>query len=261
MTGLSVSRDHKLKPVVRMTPTFDANPLIHMDTPGIFFDTPEPAAGSGRKGTMIQLALRLTKLSVNALKNLAATIKTGLTGNANFPTPTTTPTMIQTAIDNVTTAEADLSAAEATVVMKSENLENKLQALRDTLNAVGIECLDKVKNDPEDTARMKLMSANLPLKSAGAPVGELDRPENLSCTIGDHEGEIDGGCDRVTNAKMYRARYATSPSGPWTVGYEGSKSSFTLKSLTPGAEYWIEIAAFGSGAWTEWSDPARCRAA
>ena len=243
-----------------MVPTFDAIPLVHMDDPTVFFDA-VPAAGSGRKGIMIQLALKLFNRTVASLKTYAGTVKTGLTGNASFPSPATTPAMVQTAIDDVTAAEGQLSAAEGAVAMKREDLEQKVTALRNIVNAVGLECLDKVKTDPEDVARMKLMSVNLTLKSAATPTADLPRPENLHCTLGDHSGEIDGACDRVPDAKMYRAHYSTTPDGTKTVGYEGSKSSFTIKGLTSGTEYWIEVAAFGAGAWTEWSDPARCRAA
>lgn len=242
-------------PVVFMAPTFDASPLVFMDAPGIFFDV-GPAAGGGRKGIMIQLALKLAGRSIGSMKNLAASIKTGLTGNASFPAPTTTPVMLQTAIDNVTAVEAALTTAEEVVTMRREDLGGKVQALQDVLNAVGVECLDKVKTLPEADARMKLMSANLILKSDGAPVAEVAAPQNFHLSQGDHSGEVDGGCNRVANAKMYRVRCGASMAGPFVTKYEGTKSSFTIAGLALGV-CWFQMAAFGTnGGWSEWSDPA-----
>src|SRR5688572_19481682 len=94
-----------------MAPGFDTNPLTHMDSAGIFFDM-APASGVVRKGTMIQLAMKLTKITVAALKTFALSVKTGLTGNADFPTPSPSTTDIQTAVDDVTAQEVLLKAAE-----------------------------------------------------------------------------------------------------------------------------------------------------
>jgi len=226
-----------------------------MDTPGIFFDM-APGAGGGRKGRMIQLAFKLATLTLELLKDLAASLKAGLTGNANFPTPTTTPAMIQTGIDNLTTAQGELSAAEDVVTMKRVNVEEKRLALHSIINAAGVECLDKVKTLPEAEARMKLLSANLPLKSAGAPVEAVERPENFHVSQGDHSGEVDGGCNKVANAKMYRVRCSATVNGPWETKYEGTKSSFTISNLPVGVCF-MQMAAFGTnGGWSEWSDLA-----
>jgi hypothetical protein len=238
-----------------MLPTFDASPLVHMDTPGVFFDAAAAPGGNQRK-RMIQLALKLTERTIASLKTLAASIKTGLTGNASFTTPAPTPTEIQTAIDAVTTQETVVQAAEDNVTTQREVLEQKVDGLRNVLRAVAANCQDKVKNDAEDVARAKLLSANLPLKSEGAPVDEIARPENFHISQGDHSGEVDGGCNKVKNAKMYRVRCGAAPAGPFTTMYEGTKSSFTIKNHPLGVCY-MQMSAFGTnGGWSEWSDLA-----
>lgn len=226
-----------------------------MDTPGVFFDM-APATGGGRKGTMIQLALKLAKLTANGLKNLAASVVTGLTGNAHFPAPTTTPVLIQGGIDDLIASEAALSASEDVVTMNRQDVEDKTQALRDLLTAAGTECLDTVKTLSEADARMAILSANLPIKSAGSPVDEVDRPQNFHITQGDHSQEVDGGCNKVLNSQMYRVRFGPAVDGPWETKYEGKKSSFTIAGLPTGICF-MQMAAFGTnGGWSDWSDVA-----
>ncbi len=206
---------------------------------------------------MIQLAFKLTERTVASLKDMAASIKTALTGNASFPTPSPTTTEIQNAIDAVTTQEGVLQAAEDEVTEQRGVLEQKVEALRNTLRAVGANCLDKVKTDPEATAKMKLLSANLPLRADNAPAEEVGMPQNFHISQGDHSGEVDGGCNKVKNSKMYRVRCGATANGPWDTKYEGTKSSFTIKQL-PVGECFMQMSAFGTnGGWSEWSDLAR----
>ena len=205
---------------------------------------------------MIQLALKLASRTIASLKVLAGTFIEGLTGTAYFPTPTTTPAMIEAAVEDVTTAENELASAEQTVVAKRNALDQKVQALKSVLTNVGLECLDKVKNDPEPLARTKLLSAKLILKSDGAPTEDIAVPENFGVTRGDHTGAVDGGCNKVPNAKMYRVRVATNLNGPWETKYEGTRSSFTIQGLAPGVTF-FQMAAFGvNGGWSEWCDTA-----
>lgn len=207
---------------------------------------------------MIQIALKLRDLTLQGLKDLAAAIKAGLTGNASFASPNPSPANIQTGIDNLTTAQNELSTAEAAVVLKRQAVEDKAEALRGILRASAANCQDVVKNDTDEVARTKLLSANFPLKSDGAPgTPDMTPPQSFFVNRGDHDGAVDGGCDRVTGAKMYRVRHGASMSGPWATGYEGTKSSFTINALAAG-ERWFQMQAFVGGAWTEWSDPARC---
>jgi hypothetical protein len=237
-----------------MGPTFDANPLVQMDTPGVFFDMGNSGAG-GRKG-MIQIALKLSRKTMAAVKNLAASIKAGLTGNASFPTPSPTTTEIQTAIDDVSAQEAVLQAAKDNVTTQENILDQKFETLCSVIRAVVANCQDKVKNDDEATARAKLLSANLPLKSDANPVEAVERPENFHVTQGDHSGSIDFGCNRVVNAKMYRVRCGASPDGPFTTKYEGTRSAGTIDGH-PLGPCWLQMSAFGTnGGWSEWSDPA-----
>ena len=239
-----------------MPHTFDATPLVHMDTAGVTFDA-AAAAGGGRKA-MIQLALKLTVRTIESLKNLAASIKAGLTGNASFPTPSPSTTDIQTACDAVSAQEGVLQAAEDSVTHEREVLAQAVESLRGVLRAVGADCLDEVKNDAPDVALAKLLSANLPIKTEGSPADPVAVPQNFHVTQGDHTGSVDGGCNRVPDAKMYRTRVGTSPGGPFETKYEGTKSSWTITSLAVG-ECWFQMAAFGTnGGWSEWSDPARC---
>ncbi len=207
---------------------------------------------------MIQIALKLARLTRQQLKDLANAIKAGLTSNANFSSPSPTATQIGTAITDLVTAENARATAEGALTAALEAEAQKEEALRAILRASATNCQDAVKNDPEDTQRTKLLSANFPLKSDADPgTPDMTPPQSFFVNRGDHDGFVDGGCDRIAAAKMYRVRHGISASGPWTTGYEGTKSSFTIEGLAAG-ERWFQMQAFVGGTWTEWSDPARC---
>lgn len=208
---------------------------------------------------MIQFALKLATLGVDELKTLALSMKQGLTSNANFPAPKISPGQIQTMVDMVTTQETAVSVAESNVGTQRDLLKVRAETLGTTLTAAATDCQNVVSQMSDVDAKAKMQSANIPLKSeASAPPAGVP-PQNFSVTHGDHEGYVDGQCHRVKGARMYKAEHATSASGPWTVGYEGTRSSFTMRDLPVGQECWFRMAAFVGGVWTEWSDPARCR--
>jgi hypothetical protein len=210
---------------------------------------------------MIQLALKLAELTVNELKTLARSIKQGLAsaaGLAAFPTPKVTPANLEAGAKAVEDQEAVVGGVEADLAEQRGILQQKISALEDLVTAAGTDCLNVVSQLAEEDAKMKLASANIPVRSDRAPTPAAVKPTGFFVNRGDHDSEVDGGCDRQKSGKMYRVRYGASPSGPFTVGYEGTKSSFTISGL-PVGDCWFQMAAFATnGGWSEWCDPARC---
>jgi hypothetical protein len=81
--------------------------MANYDTPGLLYDSgalydavspPQP-----RKKSMSKVKLDLKSLNPDAIVALANTIKTAMTGNANFGTPNPTMVLLGTDITNATT--------------------------------------------------------------------------------------------------------------------------------------------------------------
>lgn len=181
----------------------------------------------------------------------------GLTANpALVPTPKVTPAQLTAAVTAVSSQEVAVQNAE-------ENLsaQRKLLAEKDAALSVLMETSADDSAIAVNREGTKLTQLNIPIKTAPgtAPAPVVGAPQNFTVTQGDHSGEADGHCDAMKGAKLYRAQHAPAATGPWTTGYEGSKSRFTIGGLPPGQEIWFQMAAFVGGMWTNWSDPAKCR--
>lgn len=210
---------------------------------------------------MIQLALKLAELSVNELKALARSIKQGLAsvaGLAAFPTPEITPTALEDGTVAVEEQEAIVAGVESDLAEQRIILRRKISALEDLVTGAATDCLSTVSQLPDDDAKMKMASANIPVRADRAPTPPAQTPTSFFVNRGDHDGQVDGGCDRQKTVRMYRARYGATSNGPWTTGYEGTKSSFTITAL-PMGDCWFQMSALATnGGWSEWCDPARC---
>jgi hypothetical protein len=210
---------------------------------------------------MLQLALKLAELTENGLKALARAIKTGLAsadGLAKFPTPKVTPAQLEAAAAAVEAQEGRVATAEGKLAEERAALLTSVTALTDTITAAATDCLNTVSQLPEAEARAALATVNVAVRGEREPSPAAVQPTNFYVNRGDHDHSVSGGCDRQKQARLYRVRYGGTANGPWTVGYEGTRSSFEIQNLTPG-ESWFQMAAFATnGGWSEWSDPARC---
>ena len=215
-----------------------------------------PVPGTNKKHPMSEPALKLAQLNTAEIKNLAGSLATGLTDNPTLvPTPKVTPVQLTGAADAVSQQEVKLKAAEDGVIAQRSILAEKIDALKALITTSAKDSTLVVAGDA-----VKMEMLNIPVKSTGGPAtpAPAGGPQNFSVTQGDHSGEVDGHCNAMKNAKLYRAEHAASANGPWTNGYEGSKSKFTVAGLTPGQQVWFRMAAFVGGQWTDWSDPAMC---
>jgi len=89
-----------------------------------------------------------------------------------------------------------------------------------------------------------------------SPIGELPQVKNLSLTIGDNEGELDGHFDKVKGASSYNIEKAITNPENWMHAASSTKTSFTLSGLGSGVKIWVRVSALGSAGQGPWSDPA-----
>ncbi|MCX6898473.1 MAG: fibronectin type III domain-containing protein [Verrucomicrobia bacterium] len=220
-----------------------------------YYEAAGAPSGGGQKGRMAEIAFKFGKKTPADIRQLAVDAKAGLTNNPNFPNTTARVTALGTTIAAYDTAVTNQATAAAAQTTADDAVDTAVEAIKAELTGAKQDC-EKVTRDP-----VLLGSSLMPLKGAPEPVGDLPAPADFSVTRSDAEGAVDGQCHKVAGAHNYKGEYAVNRDGPWQLGYEGTKSSFTQGGLTPGQVVYFRFAAFGPNGWSPWSDIAQCRVA
>ncbi|MEY4918621.1 MAG: hypothetical protein RL616_2534 [Verrucomicrobiota bacterium] len=233
--------------------------MANYDTPGltydsgVFFDAVLPPQPVRTK--MAEIKLNFKGLSDLGIIQQCTNIKTALTGNAAFTTPTPTlaafTTLITTAQTKLTAADAAQQAAKLATADKDAAITALLAGVKQLANYVSMTA---------NGDGLKIQSAGFSLKSTANPVGEMPAPGNLSATGGDLEGECDLHWNPVNGRTNYLGEHRTTPSGPWNPFYGGKKSSATATGLVSGTQYDFRVRAVGAAGPGAWSDLAQSRA-
>ena len=154
----------------------------------------------------------------------------------------------------------EVSAAEVT-----------LQTLRAERDALRLD-LEKNLNGRSsyvDTASggdlAKILSVAFEVQAGATPTTSMEKPCNVSATMGDNPGEIDLSCHAVPKTKSYimemRLHSDTAAPGPWTQAKISGRSTATISGLTSGLKYAFRIRALGpNDLKSPWSDEAICMA-
>ena len=89
----------------------------------------------------------------------------------------------------------------------------------------------------------------------------MPKPESVTATVGDNDGEIDGAWNRIYGAKSYEVQSSPDPIGDnngWVHAFTATRSSGTLAGLPSGKKRWLRVRAIGAQGPGPWSDPACC---
>ena len=189
------------------------------------------------------------------VSQICRTLATGLGKTpVVITTPEVTPAQLNTGADNLDTAVqalADYDQGRAVLVQEVANKRKAAEVLatRSAENSATQTSYDKTKLD----------FLLVPLQSETDSTPDTSPLQNFHVSHGDHEGEVDGGCNRRKGASLYRVRCGAAATGPWTVKYEGKKSNFTITGETVGAMCYFQMSAYVGDGWTEWSDIAQLR--
>ena len=241
---------------------YDSNPPLRMDQ-GLRFDAagpvPSPYQPTPRNKTMTKFKLELFKKKPADKLTLGATHIAAMTGNASYPQPTRVPTdaQVQTAQDDLATAQADVDNAEIAWRQKIQVRDQK-EATWDTVITARANNCEAVT--PNDLAA--LASTGFPQRSAGAPIGPLPAPGDLRATATDNEGVIELRCNTVKGASSYEweCKVHDNVAAPWTAIKTSTTAKILVPALTPGTLYAFRARAVGSAGPGAWSDEASGRA-
>jgi hypothetical protein len=212
-------------------PLYWDDPNLHWDDPGLVWDGEPP-------GIPMKILLNVGWKDLDEAGKLvlANTVKAAMTGNAAFPNATALITALGTALSALTTAQTDAETAEVTLRSKVALKNSKLDLVGVALTAVA----DHVSTNA-GTPEVAVTSG-FALKSGGSQPVELPAPRHFHLTLGDEPGEVDVMCDAEKTNRGYLGEYRQLPSGAWTLGYAGRRSTGTIKGLTSGEEYEFRMA-------------------
>jgi hypothetical protein len=241
---------------------------LTFDTPGLRFDTglrfdamapaPPLIQPKPRNRTMTKFKLELQKKTVPEKVSLGANHITAMTGNAAYPAATRVPTdaQVQTAQDDLAAADAAVNAAETAWKLKIQERDAKELTWDTVITARANNCEAVTPTD-----LVALQSTGFPLRSTGAPLGQLPAPADLRATATDNEGEIELRCKTVTGAGSYEWQCRLHDGNPpWQALKTGTTAKILVPNLTPGVVYAFRVRAIGAAGPGTWADEATERA-
>lgn len=203
---------------------------------------------------MAKVKLALNTLNAQDLVAFANTVKTAMTGNANFTTPNPTLTAFGTLITTASTKIGAYNSAKAAAETALADRDTALAALRAGFTQLG----DYVQNIAAGD-QVKIESAGIPVRAAHSPA-TMTQVQDLALSEGDKPGSLDGMWPPVAGARSYEAQVCTGDpnvEANWSFNKSTSKSSVTVTGLTSGAKAWVRVRAIGGNDQAgPYSDPA-----
>ena len=203
---------------------------------------------------MAKVKLGLGNLNPQEVSELANTIVTMMTGNANFPTPNPPLASVTSARTTANTSIAAYDTGKATAETLRVTRDDDVGTLKGLLTQLAA----YVENASNGDAA-KIESAGMSVRAPSVPVGPMTQVLELVLSPGDFEGTLDAMWHPVRGAKSYEIQVSPDPPTPtsWVAKMTSSKSSATVNTLTSGAKMWARVRAVGAdSAVGPWSDPA-----
>jgi len=176
-------------------------------------------------------------------------IITAMTGNASYPTPAPTLTVVQTALNDFIAAVADAANGGVTLTaIKNDKRADLVALLRELASYVQVAC----KGD-----LTVLLGSAFPIqKPQRFPIGVLPAPTGLTVTLGSRTGELNASATPIPGAGIYNWRVMAAAQPTVVVqSAQTTAASNIFDNLTPGVVYNIQANAVGSAGPSDWSDP------
>jgi hypothetical protein len=191
---------------------------------------------------MAKVKLGLKNLSPDELVALANTIKTAMTGNANFTTPNPALTAIGTLITTAQTKIGAYNSAKAAADTALADRDTALVALRAGLTQEG----DYVQNITNGD-KTKIESAGMSTRDDAAPIGTPTQVLSLVVTAGDFDGTLDASWDPVRGAQSYEIQIKRRSNHAEFMGFQTDLDKIQRDHSR--ADEWNETVGASPGDW------------
>ena len=202
---------------------------------------------------MAKPKLNLDQRGFEEILTLANNIRTAMTSNANFATPTPTLTAFGALITAAQTKLAEFTAAQQNALTKTSERNDAFNALE-----AGLTQLAGYVEAASGGDAAKIQSAGMDVRADAIKVGVPAQVLNLVMSEGDFEGTLDSAWDPVRGGKSYEVQTSPDPmtATSWAFKMTAGKSSTTVTGLASGSKVWVRVRAIGAAGVGPWSDPA-----
>jgi hypothetical protein len=201
---------------------------------------------------MKKIKLELNRKTALELASQGTTIKTAMTGNANFATPNPTLATFGAGVTGLQSAITARQVAEDAAKAATEALHTaignyKLLAIQLAAYAENITGGDAVK----------LESGGFELRASPSPIGQLGQVEDLKLKINGFPGRLHARWKPLHGAMSYDVQVSPTPlvEASWMNVSGSSKSFTTIEDLTSGTRMYVRVRGIGKSPAGPWSEP------
>jgi hypothetical protein len=219
---------------------------------GVYYDGFVPPQPERKR--MAKVKLGLDKMTPDQLAAFATTVKTAMTGNANFPAPNPTLTALGTAITTLQTRIAAYNAAVASGDTALADRDAADLALRGALTTLAAYVDNASGGD-----RTKIESSGMGVRAGNGRIGQLPAVQNVVLEPSTYEGALEASWTPVRGAFSYEVHTSVDPvtASSWAFKDVSNRASIHLNTFTSGAKIWARVRAVGAeNVKGPWSDPA-----
>lgn len=200
---------------------------------------------------IIRLSRGFFKLSPINLVKFSRNIVVLMTGNANFPTPVPTLSVLTAAIDKLDDLIQKTLSGDRIMIPARDDARNELlMVLVDLGGYVQTACLNSLA--------IFVTSGFEAIKPRATSVVP-PTPTNARLTQGEESGTAVLQFKKSRNTQSCSIQTASSPNGPWTDHGVTSRSKTTLTNLPTLAVTWTRVKANGAAGSSGWTEPT-CKA-
>ena len=198
--------------------------------------------------------MKKVKISVGFSKYTDATalvkakhISLSMTGNTNYPTPSPSLAVYNTAITTYENALGNVQNGSITDTSIKDAARANLETLMQALGMyVQLNC-------GNDLTKAQSSGFDVHANPVAASIPQI--PINVRGDWGAHTGEIVVSCDANADADFYCCRYSLSTTAPIWITLMAQKSrKFTLTGLAHGKDILVSLCALNSAGNSDWSD-------
>jgi hypothetical protein len=202
---------------------------------------------------MQYVKLELSKKTVDEKVAQGNAIKTGMTGNANFPSPSLSLTAFGTTINTLAAKKIARDKAIEAAMAATVDLHAAEQAYDLSVSQLAAYAEGAVGGDA-----LKLEGAGFTLRKTPELIIGLDMVDDLKVTSNSYNGVLFARWKPLRGAKSYEVQICADPvvETNWRSIKPSPASKTEIDDLTSGVRIWVRVRGVAKKLVSPWSQPA-----